>query len=273
MKMYVDTLINIGQASWLGSVESSDRYNDLIEQGYEPSVARNRVYFENGLQVTLTYSSMALIGENCAGYGASISISTFLLATKGKGLPLIGWVGLGGVIGGTLACGATLDTINKNVAQRIANGIFTSNTYTNEKIELEPYSEIAKNEIEEALNSNDTISFPRPNNTDTWKANWQQEFENSTNAFSSQFESAEEAIHIVPRSQNWDPLILDLDGDGIETTTRENGIYFDHEVNGFAENSAWVGADDGLLVRDLNSNGVIDSGRELFGNNTLLLVA
>jgi len=89
----------------------------------------------------------------------------------------------------------------------------------------------------------------------------------------SLFNQAEEAIHIVPRTTFWDPIMLDLDNDGIETTTRENGIYFDHEVNGFAENSAWVGADDGLLVRDLDSNGVIDSGRELFGNNTLLLAA
>ena len=47
-------------------------------------------------------------------------------------------------------------------------------------------------------------------------------------------------------------------------------MYFDHNTNGFAENSAWVGADDGLLVRDLNNNGTIDSGRELFGNNTML---
>ena len=99
---------------------------------------------------------------------------------------------------------------------------------------------------------------------------WQQEQERQIKDWDGAFNSAEAAIHIVPRSPFWDPIILDLDNDGIETTTRKNGVYFDHNTNGFAENSAWVGADDGLLVRDLNNNGTIDSGRELFGNNTML---
>jgi len=67
-----------------------------------------------------------------------------------------------------------------------------------------------------------------------------------------------------------DPLILDLDGDGVETTGVNSGAYFDHDGNGFAESTGWVGADDGLLVRDVDGNGWIDSGTELLGNNTLL---
>lgn len=66
------------------------------------------------------------------------------------------------------------------------------------------------------------------------------------------------------------PLILDLDGDGVETTSLADSLNFDHDNNGFAEQSAWAGADDGLLVRDLNGNGIIDDGTELFGNNTIL---
>ncbi|BCM25593.1 hypothetical protein [Methyloradius palustris] len=66
------------------------------------------------------------------------------------------------------------------------------------------------------------------------------------------------------------PLILDLDGDGVETTTLDNGVYFDHDGNSFAQKTAWASADDGMLVRDIDGNGIIDNGSELFGNNTAL---
>ncbi len=70
--------------------------------------------------------------------------------------------------------------------------------------------------------------------------------------------------------QTVSPLILDLDGDGVETTHVSAGTHFDHDGNGFAEATGWVGSDDGLLVLDRNGNGLIDNGHELFGNNTLL---
>jgi hypothetical protein len=66
------------------------------------------------------------------------------------------------------------------------------------------------------------------------------------------------------------PLILDLNGDGVKTLNKTAGKYFDHAGDGFAERTGWVDKDDGLLVRDLNGDGKITSGRELFGNHTLL---
>lgn len=67
------------------------------------------------------------------------------------------------------------------------------------------------------------------------------------------------------------PLVLDLDGNGIQTLgLTGTGIHFDHDSNGFAEKTAWVGPNDGLLILDLNHNGKVDNGRELFGNHTLL---
>ncbi len=67
-----------------------------------------------------------------------------------------------------------------------------------------------------------------------------------------------------------DPLIFDLDGDGIETLSIKQGVRFDHNSDGDSEHTGWVAADDGLLVRDLNNNGMIDNGAELFGDRTLL---
>jgi hypothetical protein len=66
------------------------------------------------------------------------------------------------------------------------------------------------------------------------------------------------------------PIILDLDGDGVETLNVKDGAYFDHDGNGFAEQTGWAGADDGLLVWDRDGDGRIKDGTELFGNETLL---
>jgi hypothetical protein len=65
-------------------------------------------------------------------------------------------------------------------------------------------------------------------------------------------------------------LVLDLDGDGVELTalTDQNLSFFDLDNDGFAEQTGWVGADDGLLAIDLNGDGVINDTSELFGNQT-----
>ena len=75
---------------------------------------------------------------------------------------------------------------------------------------------------------------------------------------------------LPPPAPRGDPLILDLDGDGTETIAVADGAYFDHDSNGFAERTGWAGSDDGLLVWDRNGDGIINNGRELFGDQTLL---
>ena len=68
-----------------------------------------------------------------------------------------------------------------------------------------------------------------------------------------------------------DPLVLDLDGDGLETISVTNSnAHFDLDSNGFAEKTAWVSSDDGLLVYDRNGDGIINNGNELFGDRTTL---
>ncbi|WP_344696415.1 calcium-binding protein [Sphingomonas rosea] len=65
-----------------------------------------------------------------------------------------------------------------------------------------------------------------------------------------------------------DPLVLDLDGDGIELLSLNNGVtQFDIDGDGVLERTGWAAPDDGLLVHDQNLNGVVDGVDELFGNS------
>jgi hypothetical protein len=66
------------------------------------------------------------------------------------------------------------------------------------------------------------------------------------------------------------PIILDLDGNGIETINVKDGAYFDHGGNGFAEQTGWASSDEGFLVMDRNEDGIINDGKEFFGSETLL---
>ena len=65
------------------------------------------------------------------------------------------------------------------------------------------------------------------------------------------------------------PIILDLDNDGIETISLANGVKFDIDNDGDIDLTGWVGADDGLLVRDINKDGIINDASELFGEETI----
>lgn len=72
--------------------------------------------------------------------------------------------------------------------------------------------------------------------------------------------------------RHYDPLALDLDGDGIETLGKAGyeGVLFDNNGDGVKVATGWVGADDGLLALDRDGDGAITSGRELFGDRTQL---
>ena len=64
------------------------------------------------------------------------------------------------------------------------------------------------------------------------------------------------------------PLILDLNGDGVQTIATEEGISFDIDNDTKQEFTGWVSAEDGLLVRDINLDGNISDASELFGEFT-----
>lgn len=71
----------------------------------------------------------------------------------------------------------------------------------------------------------------------------------------------------------YDPLILDLDGNGISTVAIDNkyfnkNTFFDFDGDGIAHATGWT-TTDGILVRDINNDGIINNGTEVFGDYTI----
>jgi hypothetical protein len=69
----------------------------------------------------------------------------------------------------------------------------------------------------------------------------------------------------------FDPLVIDLNHNGIELTALGSGAsgsqtHFDFAGDGFAERTGWVAPTDGILVHDKNGNGLVDGAGELFGS-------
>jgi Ca2+-binding RTX toxin-like protein/LysM repeat protein len=66
------------------------------------------------------------------------------------------------------------------------------------------------------------------------------------------------------------PLVLDLDGDGIELShVFDNAVFFDIDNDGHGEKIGWVKPDDAHLAIDVNGNGQIDNITELYGDDVM----
>ena len=81
-----------------------------------------------------------------------------------------------------------------------------------------------------------------------------------------------------PPSNGWDgklkhakdPVVLNLSEEGQSKSLENSFSHFDYDGDGFAEHTAWIGDKQGLLVVDINENGIIDDGSELLGEQTNL---
>ena len=66
------------------------------------------------------------------------------------------------------------------------------------------------------------------------------------------------------------PIVLDLGNTGIQTSSAANGVNFDLVGAGQTQQVGWVTGNSGLLAMDLNADGQINNGAELFGVGTQL---
>ncbi len=64
-----------------------------------------------------------------------------------------------------------------------------------------------------------------------------------------------------------DPLVFDLNGDGIDLKSAEEGVEFDLNGDGEKKQTGFIRGDDALLFLDETGEGVVKDGRQLFGNS------
>ncbi len=159
---------------------------------------------------------------------------------------------------------------------------------TNDQIGSRVYMGTQNNEL--ILNKNDPREYnsgswldsygpPKPDELHIWsKAEWasgqiNNNSYNKSNPSSTKLNfqlsnPMEDAIKYLGSALNHlSPLVLDLDGDGIETAGINDGnVFFDIKNTGFVNKVGWIKGDDGLLALDRDGNSQIDNITELFGD-------
>jgi T1SS-143 domain-containing protein len=70
-------------------------------------------------------------------------------------------------------------------------------------------------------------------------------------------------INVTFGPEGSDPIVLDLDHNGFALSSIDSGVSFDINADGIADKIAWT-SHDGILAYDLNGNGKIDDGSEIF---------
>ena len=66
------------------------------------------------------------------------------------------------------------------------------------------------------------------------------------------------------------PLAIELYGEELLTTSVEDGVSFDMDGDGMAEQTAWLKKGSGFLVWDKNGDGMVNDGTEMFGEATVM---
>lgn len=58
------------------------------------------------------------------------------------------------------------------------------------------------------------------------------------------------------------PVILDLDGKGVQTLSQEAGLRFDLDGDGLADRTSWIGTTEGFLFLDRDGDGTLSDAKE-----------
>lgn len=75
---------------------------------------------------------------------------------------------------------------------------------------------------------------------------------------------------ITGTTQSFRPVVLDLDGDGIETVGKAtSGVAFDVDDSGYLKQTGWATGGDAFLTLDRDYNGETNTGREMFSNGVV----
>ena len=78
------------------------------------------------------------------------------------------------------------------------------------------------------------------------------------------------AAPLTGTTQTFRPVMLDLDGDGIETVGKDaSGVAFDVDDSGFMKQTGWATGGDAFLTLDRDYNGATNTGREMFSNSVV----
>lgn len=78
------------------------------------------------------------------------------------------------------------------------------------------------------------------------------------------------AAPLTGSTQTFRPVVLDMDGDGIETVNKStSGVTFDVDDSGFMKQTGWATGGDAFLTLDRDYNGETNTGREMFSNSVV----
>ena len=135
--------------------------------------------------------------------------------------------------------------------------------------------------------SNDTLTKEKPDGTvqftrgpegRTWRysvvpnaGNDEARDSDVTSGFDSRVAQTTDVFELQAGEINKDigaaltPLAFDLNGDGVQTVSIEQGVQFDMQVAGYEVSTGWLSGEDAFLTIDNNQNGQIDDLSELFG--------